>query len=53
MTAAIPPMSLPAGLDPDEAREWLEALGDVLRIQGPEAAHSNSADPGSAEMYIL
>ncbi len=40
MTAAIPPMSLPAGLDPDEAREWLEALGDVLRIQGPEAAHA-------------
>ncbi len=39
MTAAMPPMSLPAGLDPDEAREWLEALGDVLRTQGPEAAH--------------
>ena len=40
MTAAMPPMSLPAGLDPDEAREWLEALGDVLRTQGPEAAHA-------------
>ncbi len=27
-------------LDANEVREWLDALGDVLREQGPEAAHS-------------
>ncbi|ULQ48239.1 pyruvate dehydrogenase (acetyl-transferring), homodimeric type [Flagellatimonas centrodinii] len=40
MTASVPPVQVPAGLDPVETREWLDALGDVLRTQGPEAAHA-------------
>jgi pyruvate dehydrogenase E1 component len=28
------------GLDPTESREWLDALGDVLRTQGAGAAHA-------------
>src|SRR5690242_9464764 len=32
-------MSTPRDYDPQETREWLDALGAVLEVEGPDRAH--------------